>query len=44
MGRSVSPTHKFLHIQQQNSAKVQKSAKESRDLCSLDCLVCVLGI
>ena len=28
LGTSVSLTHKFLHIQQQNPAKVQKSAKE----------------
>ena len=28
MGRSVSPMYKFLHIQQQNPAIVQKSAKE----------------
>jgi len=28
VGTSVSSTHKFPHIQQQNPAKVQKSPKE----------------
>ena len=31
MGRSMSPTHKFLHIQQQKLDRVRSSAKFFRD-------------
>ena len=34
MGRSVSPTHKFLHIQQQKEVKCQVSVKFVSDFIS----------